>query len=81
MSVAPEARGRTAGERACRVCGCTEWNACLDLFGTPCHWAEHDLCSACICEAAPYRGVFRRASRPRAAFAGAGATGFTRGAE
>ena len=78
MSVAPEARGRTAGKRVCRVCGCTEWYACLNLFGDPCHWIEADLCSACMWEVAPYRGAFRVA--PRAAFAGAGATGFTRGA-
>lgn len=31
----------------CRVCGCTDDNACTD-FG-PCHWVdpEHTLCSAC----------------------------------
>lgn len=33
---------------ACRVCGCTEWNACWDEeAGRPCSWAEADLCSAC----------------------------------
>lgn len=31
------------GERACRVCGCTETNACCP----PCSWSEADLCSAC----------------------------------
>jgi hypothetical protein len=32
-----------AAERACRVCGCTENNAC----DPPCSWAGADLCSAC----------------------------------
>ena len=31
------------GERACRVCGCTENNACWP----PCWWISADLCSAC----------------------------------
>lgn len=35
--------------RLCRVCACSEWDACAsDLLGTgSCHWVEHDLCSAC----------------------------------
>jgi hypothetical protein len=32
--------------RRCRVCGCTELNACLTADG-PCWWVEWDLCSAC----------------------------------
>lgn len=28
----------------CRVCGCTEVNAC----NPPCGWAEADLCSSCF---------------------------------
>jgi len=36
-------------EQKCRVCGCTETNACMTGEG-PCHWAEADLCSAC-CDA------------------------------
>ena len=67
-----------AGARACRVCACTEARACADLFGEPCHWVEADLCSACLIEPEPYRGVFR-APPPRAAFAGAGAVGAVRG--
>ncbi len=35
-----------AFERECRVCHCTEMNACV-TEGTPCHWVEEDLCSAC----------------------------------
>ena len=34
----------------CRVCGCTG-DYCVDCVqrtGIPCHWIEHDLCSACI---------------------------------
>jgi hypothetical protein len=32
---------------SCRVCGCTEENACVTLNG-PCQWAEEDLCTACV---------------------------------
>lgn len=32
----------------CRICGCTDLNACWDaLVDEPCHWAEEDLCSVC----------------------------------
>lgn len=35
--------------RACRVCGCTEGNACVDdRTRQPCHWVARDLCSACV---------------------------------
>lgn len=30
----------------CRICGCTENNACITDRG-PCWWVEDDLCSAC----------------------------------
>lgn len=33
-----------ATQRHCRVCGCTEAFACEG----GCHWAEADLCSACV---------------------------------
>lgn len=38
--------------RACRVCHCTDEQACDD-GGVPCSWVEDDLCSACVdtCEA------------------------------
>ncbi len=29
----------------CRVCGCTETNACMTPTG-PCHWIEPGLCSS-----------------------------------
>ena len=32
---------------ACRICGCTDITACLHDNGTPCAWAEDDLCSVC----------------------------------
>ena len=37
---------------ACRVCGCTTENACLQLHSNvldvrPCWWLEPDLCSSC----------------------------------
>lgn len=34
------------GLRACRVCGRTEFDACI-VDGVPCHWVGPDLCSAC----------------------------------
>ncbi|MDP2730556.1 MAG: hypothetical protein Q8O55_08730 [Dehalococcoidales bacterium] len=33
-------------ERKCRLCGCTELEACITKEG-PCHWVTLDLCSAC----------------------------------
>jgi len=34
---------------ACRECGCTDLDCsgCIAKTGTPCHWVEPDLCSAC----------------------------------
>lgn len=36
-------------ERKCRICGCTDADCrqCIQKTGTPCHWVEEDLCSAC----------------------------------
>lgn len=34
-------------EQTCRVCACTERNACYDEQAGPCHWVEADLCSQC----------------------------------
>ncbi len=32
----------------CRVCGCTEDNACVnEETGETCYWVEDDLCSEC----------------------------------
>jgi hypothetical protein len=33
--------------RECRVCGCSELDACVDEAGGTCYWVEADLCSAC----------------------------------
>lgn len=35
--------------RVCRVCQCTDddCSQCVAKTGTPCHWVEPDLCSAC----------------------------------
>ncbi len=53
--------------RACRECGCTEFDACVvDRAGTryACFWVEADLCSFCLLgvddeerERPPARGV------------------------
>lgn len=32
---------------SCRVCGCTDFNACIETDGFPCCWVEDDLCSSC----------------------------------
>jgi len=36
--------------RSCRVCGCTDNDCrkCIKKTGSPCHWVETDLCSACV---------------------------------
>jgi hypothetical protein len=36
-----------AATRRCRVCGCTDTNACVDPEHGPCWWIEQDLCSHC----------------------------------
>jgi len=38
-----------AGERECRVCGCSDKDCrlCVERTGEPCRWVEDDLCSAC----------------------------------
>lgn len=32
---------------SCRVCGCTEYNACVDTKGRSCYWVADALCSHC----------------------------------
>lgn len=38
--------------RRCRRCGCTDDDCrqCVEKTGSPCHWVESDLCSACAGE-------------------------------
>lgn len=36
-----------ATARLCRICACSELDACLSPSGLPCHWVDVDLCSAC----------------------------------
>lgn len=35
--------------RQCAGCGCTDADClgCIQKTGKPCHWVEHNLCSAC----------------------------------
>lgn len=47
MFICPEPNCHSA--QVCRVCGCTEYNACETDDG-PCDWVEPDLCSACVNE-------------------------------
>lgn len=37
----------STGHRKCRVCGCTQFRACVDPEHGPCWWVEGDLCSHC----------------------------------
>lgn len=36
--------------RMCRECGCwdNDCRGCIEKTGSPCHWVEEDLCSACF---------------------------------
>ncbi|HEY2249640.1 MAG TPA: hypothetical protein VGH74_01220 [Planctomycetaceae bacterium] len=44
--------------RTCRICGCTDANACLDGgTGPACHWVEEDLCSVCVPEDAALQEI------------------------
>ena len=43
-------------ERTCRVCGCTQYNACLTIHGG-CYWVEEDLCSECVGKESEDRGM------------------------
>ncbi len=39
---------QTSNKRSCRICGCTDDNACVDEeTGETCTWVEDDLCSNC----------------------------------
>jgi hypothetical protein len=42
-----------ANPRICRVCGCSEQDACVGARGIGCHWVERDLCSSCADRARP----------------------------
>ena len=41
---APALEKALAAQRRCRVCGCTDDNACMP---NSCYWVEPDLCSEC----------------------------------
>lgn len=51
-------KARTAEEAVCRVCGCTQHNACPG----GCYWVEDDLCSACADKANVREGSLELAS-------------------
>lgn len=46
---------------ACRVCGCTDEDPCIDGDGLPCAWAEPDLCTICAGKPEPTLRVFTEA--------------------
>lgn len=37
----------TPDDQTCRVCDCTDTNACTHEDGSPCFWIQPGLCSAC----------------------------------
>lgn len=47
-----------SAKQKCRVCGCTDTNACVTATGN-CFWIEEDLCSACELKMAREAGTFR----------------------
>ena len=58
---------KKTGKAKCRVCGCTNLNACIDKkTGQPCHWVEPDLCSACADGAVQAEKEKRAAEKPAA---------------
>lgn len=50
LDTAQAAHGSIEDTRECRVCGCTtnDCRQCIAATGSPCHWVEPDLCSACV---------------------------------
>lgn len=46
-TVEPESILPTLLDLQCRVCGCTQYNACVDGIGEMCSWAQRDLCTFC----------------------------------
>lgn len=50
VKVEPKSAVRRCRVCGCRVCGCTDDDCrqCIAKTGTPCHWIEEDLCSACV---------------------------------
>ena len=44
-----EGAGKTATERTCRICGCTDSKACEG----GCFWVMPEICSKCITEEVP----------------------------
>lgn len=36
-----------AAPQLCRICACSEWDACSSAHRVTCSWVEDDLCSAC----------------------------------
>lgn len=69
--------GPTAG--VCRICGCTDddCSGCIERTGTPCHWVEPDLCSACAQEDHERRFALRALASTERSIA-SGIAGFIR---
>lgn len=41
----------------CRICACSEYDACRPRRGGPCGWAEVDLCTSCTPESLAALGL------------------------
>lgn len=43
---------KTQSIQSCHICGCTDddCHQCIEATGSPCYWAQDDLCSRCAAE-------------------------------
>ena len=64
-------------EAACRMCGCTEYSACVDQWGDACSWSVVDPSICTFCEEGVPRGS-GGGEKGVSSFAGAGSVGFVR---
>ena len=55
-----------AAPRLCRICACSELDACDDRRGGPCGWAEADLCTSCTPASLERLGLDALATRTQA---------------
>lgn len=57
LSDAEQVHGEGSEVNTCRICGCTDADACVDDDGWPCSWVEPDLCSSCLEEMSIAKGA------------------------
>lgn len=42
------AKSKVPARQTCAICGCHDFDACVDGLDEPCHWVAPGLCSACV---------------------------------